>query len=97
MDAGQAVADELFGDEGERVAVARLRLTGAVGLPLALAQEHVAGTVGDAAVELTVLVAVVGAARRVRRVLGDPGELEGLAVVVGGVAAAMAHGDRMLT
>src|SRR3954454_8122366 len=41
MHAGEPIADELLGDESERVAVARARLGGAKALPLALAQEHV--------------------------------------------------------
>src|SRR5262249_58693261 len=92
----QAVADELLGDEGVRIAVARLPLVRRVGHALAFAEEHVTGAIGDAAVELAVLVAVKGAAGRVGRVLGDAGDLERLAVVLGGVAAAVANRDRGL-
>ena len=52
--------------------------------------------IGDAAVEFAVRVFVERAARRVGRVLGDARHLEGFAVVEGGVAAAMVHGDRMI-
>ena len=96
VDAGQAVAHELLGDVGDAVAVALCPLLGREGRPLADAVERVAGAIGDAAVQLAVGVLVEGAARRIRRVLGDAGQLEGLAVVEGGVAAAMMHRDRML-
>ena len=64
--------------------------------PLADLVERAARAIGDAAVQLAVRVAVEGAARRIRRVLGDAGHLERLAVVERRVAAAMMHHDRMI-
>jgi len=94
--AGEAVADELLGDEGERIAVANERLLGAEGRPLADIEEHVAGAVGHPAVELAIGVAVESPGGCIRRALGHAGELERLAVVIGGVAAAVADRNRML-
>jgi hypothetical protein len=96
VNAGEAVADELLGDEAQGVAVAHPGLLGGVGRPLADLVEHAAGTVGDPAIELAVVVAIVGAGLRIRRIPGDAGEFERLAVVKRGVAAAVADLDRVI-
>jgi len=49
MHAGQAIAHELLGDEGERIAVALLRLCCREALPLAHIVEHLPRAGGDAA------------------------------------------------
>jgi len=95
MHAGQAVAHELLGDEGERIAVAPPRLFRGMGWAHAHLGEHQAGAVGHAPIKLALGVAVERAGRRAWRVPGDAGECEGLAIVKGRVAAAMAHRDRV--
>src|SRR5689334_22101037 len=96
MHTGQAIADELLGDERESVAVAGTDLLRRKARALANLEEHIARAVGDPAVELALLIAVVGAGGRVRRVLGNAGKLERFAVVIGRVTAAMTHRHRML-
>ncbi len=93
--AGQAVADELLGDEGQRVAIAQPCLLCGVARPHADIVEHRPGAVGHPAVEFAVRVAVEGPGGRVGRVPGDPRQRHGLAVVIRGVTAAVTDGDRV--
>ena len=96
VDAGQTIADKLFGDVGQPVAIALQLLLFGKRFALADFVEYASRAVGDAAVQFAVFVAVVGSAGRIGRVLGDTRHLQGLAVVVRGVAAAMMHQDRVI-
>src|SRR5262249_58085072 len=89
VDAGKAIADELLGNVGQPIAVALEPLLRGKGRPPADLVDLVTRTVGHAAVQFTVRVAVKSSARRIRRVLVDAGEIEGVAVVVRRMAAAM--------
>ena len=93
---GKAIFDELLGDEGKTFPVALQLLRGAVGRAGADLGEDAAGAVGNAPVQLALGILVIGAAEGIGRVLGDPRHLQGLAVVIGGVAAAMMHGHGMV-
>src|SRR5215831_8107896 len=96
MYAGEAVPHELLRDVCEPVAIALRGLVGGKRRPLADATQRATRAIGDAAGEVAALVLVERAARRIRRVLRDAGQLERLRVVERRVAAAMQHGDRML-
>ncbi len=72
------------------------RLVRGIARPLADLEEHVARTVGHPAVEIAVRIAIESPGTRIGRVSGDAGEFERLAVVIRGVAAAVADGDRVL-
>ena len=96
MDAGQPVARELLRDVRDPVALALGALFGSERRPLPDAVEDAAGTIGDAAIELPVRVAIERAAWRIRRVLRDLGELERLAVVERRVTTSMSDDDGML-
>src|SRR5262249_58632105 len=94
--AGEAVADELLRDVREPVAVAAPGLVGGPAAPGADPAEHGPRAIGDAAVRVAQLVAVEGAAGRILGLLRDARELQRLAVVERGVAAAMLHDDGMI-
>ena len=96
VDAGHAITHELFGNVCQPVAVALQPLLFGKGRPLADAVERAPGPVGDPAVEVAIGVAVEGPAGRIGRVLVDVRHLEGLAVVVRRVAAAMMDRDRVI-
>src|SRR5262249_204377 len=95
--AGEPIADELFGDERRRIAVANERLLRGKGRSFADLEEHIAGAIGDPAVGLAIGVTVKGTGGRGGCVPIEGGELERLAVVIGGVTAAVTDRDRMLT
>ncbi len=92
--AGEAVAHELLGDEGEPVAITAHRFLARIAHVLAHGREDIAGAVGDTAGEFAIGVPVERAAGGIGRVLRDARHLQRLAVVEGGVAAAMLHHDR---
>ena len=94
--AGETVANELLRDVGEAIAVALLPLVGRNGLPLTNPTERAARPIGDAAVEVAVLVPVERPAWWIRGVLVDARHFQRLGVVERGMATAMLHGDRMI-
>jgi hypothetical protein len=95
MDARQAVADELLGDERQAIAIALRPLIRGEGLALADALERASRAIRHATAQVAEIVLVERPARRVRRGLRDARQLERLAVVVRRVAAAMLDDDRM--
>jgi hypothetical protein len=94
--ARETVAHELLRDVRDAVAAALRRLLRGEGRALADAAHHAPRAIGDASVELSALIPIECAARRIRRVLRDARQLEGFRVVERGVAAAVLHRDRML-
>jgi hypothetical protein len=89
------ITDKLLGNVGEAIAVGLQHLRFGKGGAFANLVERAAGPVRDAAIEVAVGIAVEGATGRIGRVLVNVGQFEGLAVVIGGVAAAMV--DRTAT
>src|SRR5579871_254733 len=96
MDAGDAIAHELLRDVRQSVAVACECLLRRKRLSLADPVKHTGRPVRDTAVEVAIRITIEGSTGRVRRALVDVRQLESLAVVEGGVAAAMMDGDRMI-
>src|SRR5262249_46448260 len=95
VNAGEAVAHELLRDIGLGRAIALLNLVRGEYRPVTDLVEDEPRPVRNAAVEIAIAVAIIGAGRRVLDIPGYAGEFERLAVVIGGVAAAMAHHDWM--
>src|SRR5215471_1213500 len=96
VNAGEAVARELLRDIGLSRAVTLLRLCSSKYPAIANRVEDKPRPVRHPAIEVAVTVAIVGSRRRVLDVLGHAGEFKSLAVVIGGVAAAMAHRHRVV-
>src|SRR5215813_6996824 len=96
VNAGEAVAHELFRDMGLGRAVTLLRLCRGKYPAIADRIEDKPRSIRHPTVEVAVPVAIVGAGRRVLDVLGNAGEFKRLAVVIGGVAAAMPYRHRVL-
>ena|ERR1700722_2540411 len=96
VNAGQPIADELFGNVCQSVAIALFRLFCREGLPFTNVVEYFTSAIGDSSVELAVFVVIVSSAHPVGSVLVYPSQLQRFAVVVGRVAAAMMDHYRML-
>ena len=95
MHGGQAEAGELLGDVGDPRLRAGILLGLAVlreGRPLSKARLR---SVGDPSVEVAIGIMVERAAERLRRVLGNAGKLERLAVGEHRVPAAVDNRHRM--
>src|ERR1700733_4370836 len=92
-DAGESKASELLGDIRQTVAISSHGLIGGIGHSPADVVELVTSTIGDAAVEITARILVVGAAGHARRVLRYSCHAQRLAVVKGRVTAAMMNGN----
>jgi hypothetical protein len=73
VNACQSIADELFGDVCQPVAITLLLLHCREGLSFANVVEHVTRAISDSSVEFAVFVVVVGAAHPVGSVLGYSG------------------------
>src|SRR5437588_12606440 len=96
MHAGQAVADKLLRDVREPVTFALSTMLRRKRWPLSHAVEDVACAVGHSAVQLTIRIAIEGAAGRIRCFFGYPRQLQRLAVVKRRVPAAMSDNYRVL-
>src|SRR5262249_26669254 len=96
MNAGEPVADKLFGNVREPIALALFDLLLTERHARADAVECIARAIGDAPVQVAVRIAIEGAAGGIRRVLVHARHLERLAVVVRRVTAAVADDDRMV-
>src|SRR5439155_6791020 len=87
--ARHAIADKLPGNECQAFTAALQRLFRSVGRPRTDPVEWVPCTVGNPSVEVTVRIAIIGSAGRIRRCLIDVRHCQSFAVVERRVAAAM--------
>src|SRR5262245_38874635 len=92
----ESITDKLLRYESQAVAVALFSLIRSKGSPVSDAVDGVSRKLGDTSGHVTVGTPVVRATGRVRRVLGDAANFQCLVVVVGRVAAAMTHDDRVI-
>jgi len=96
MHAGQAVADELFRNIGEAIAIALLGLLGRIARSLTHAINAAHGAIRNAAIQAAIGKTIEGSARRIGRVAVDIRHFERFAVVEHGVPAAMMHRHRVI-
>src|SRR5258708_19945246 len=96
MHSRQAILDKLLRHKRHTVGYALLLLRGGEAFQLSGLGECGHSPIGHPAVELALLIFVIGATIRIGGVVRDSSPLEGLPVVTPAGAAAMRHADRVL-